>query len=169
MTTNQVVVVPYPGRGHINPSLNLCHLLSSKLNQNNHNTTVFTVVVTEEWLGLLSQNQVQSNVKFVTIPNVLPSEHNRGSDMVSFLTAVRNNMVVPFEEVLDKMEVKVTLIVADPIMMWPFEVANKRNIPAAAYFIMSGSMFSVMHHVDLLESNNQLYADVSEQKEERNP
>ena len=67
----------------------------------------------------------------------------------------------PFEDVLDKMEVKVTLIVADATMMWPLEVANKRNIPVAAYFPMSGEMFSVMHHVDLLESNNQLYADVS--------
>nr|GEU98384.1 UDP-glycosyltransferase 87A1-like [Tanacetum cinerariifolium] len=166
MTTNQVVVVPYPGRGHINPLLNLCHLLSSKLNQHNHITTVFTVVVTEEWLGLLSQNAVQSNVHFVTIPNVLPSEHIRGSDMISFLTAVKNNMVGPFEDVLDKMETKVTLIIADATMMWPFEVANKRDIPVAAYFPMSGEMFSVMHHVDLLESNNQLYADVSERGKE---
>ncbi|PWA44917.1 UDP-glucuronosyl/UDP-glucosyltransferase [Artemisia annua] len=161
MSTNQVVVVPYPGRGHINPLLNLCHLLTSKLNQHNYHTTIFTVVVTEEWLGFLSQNQVQSNVQFVTIPNVLPSEHNRGSDMITFLAAVKNNMKGPFEDVLDKMEVKVTLIVADATMMWPFEVANERNIPVAAYFPMSGQMFSVMHHVDLLESNNQLYADVS--------
>ncbi|PWA39989.1 UDP-glucuronosyl/UDP-glucosyltransferase [Artemisia annua] len=166
MSTNQVVVVPYPGRGHLNPLLNLCHLLSSKLNQHNNHTTIFTVVVTEEWLGFLSQNQVQSNVQFVTIPNVLPSEQNRGLDMITFLTAVKNNMKGPFEAVLDKMEVKVTLIVADATMMWPFEVANKRNIPVAAYSPMSGQMFSVMHHVDLLESNNQLYADVSERGKE---
>nr|GEW46858.1 UDP-glycosyltransferase 87A1-like [Tanacetum cinerariifolium] len=48
-------------------------------------------------------------------------------------------MVGPFENVLDKMEVdKVTLIVVDVLTMWMFEVANKRNIPIAAFYPMSG-------------------------------
>ncbi|KAK3138404.1 hypothetical protein QOZ80_5AG0368470 [Eleusine coracana subsp. coracana] len=43
-----VVAVPYPGRGHINAMLNLCRLLVSR-----HDSISATVVVTEEWLGLL--------------------------------------------------------------------------------------------------------------------
>ncbi|PWA44916.1 UDP-glucuronosyl/UDP-glucosyltransferase [Artemisia annua] len=166
MARNQVVVVPYPGRGHINPLLNLCHLLSSKLNQNNYNTTIFSVVVTEEWLGFLNPDPVQTNVRFVTIPNVLPSELNRGSNLVSFINAVYNKMEGPFEEMLDKMEVKVDLIIADATMNWPVDVANRRNIPLAAYWPMSATMFSVMHHVDLLESHHHLYVDVSEKGNE---
>ncbi|KAJ0759902.1 putative 7-deoxyloganetin glucosyltransferase [Helianthus annuus] len=157
---NQVLVIPYPGRGHINPILNLCHLLSSRLNRHSR-TTIFTVVVTEEWLGFLNPDPEQDNIRFVTIPNVIPSELNRGSNMVAFVTAVQTKMEGPVVEVLDQIEFPVKLIIADGSMHWPFELANKRNIPVAAYWPMSASMFSVVHHVDLLESHHHLYVDVS--------
>ncbi|KAF5808271.1 putative 7-deoxyloganetin glucosyltransferase [Helianthus annuus] len=162
---NQVLVIPYPGRGHINPILNLCHLLSSRLNRHSR-TTIFTVVVTEEWLGFLNPDPEQDNIRFVTIPNVIPSELNRGSNMVAFVTAVQTKMEGPVVEVLDQIEFPVKLIIADGSMHWPFELANKRNIPVAAYWPMSASMFSVVHHVDLLESHHHLYVDVSERGKE---
>ena len=161
MTTNQVVVVPYPGRGHINPMLNLCNLLSSRINHKPDHTTFFTIVLTEEWLGLINPEPDQVNIRFVSIPNVLPSERNRGSDMPAFLTAVNTKMGDPFEEMLDKMEVPVKLIIFDATMNWPCGVAKKRNIPIAMYWPMSALMFSVVHYVDLIESHNQLYADAS--------
>ncbi|CAH1417895.1 unnamed protein product [Lactuca virosa] len=132
---NQVVVVPYPGRGHINPLLNFCHLLSSRLNQPNR-TTVFTIVVTEEWLGIIDpdRKQANSNILFAAIPNVLPSELNRGSNMITFLTAVRTKMQPPFEE------------------------QHIGRCPPP--------MFSLMHHIDLLESHNHLYIDESERGHE---
>ncbi|XP_076921811.1 UDP-glycosyltransferase 87A1-like [Bidens hawaiensis] len=155
---NQVVVDPYPGRGHINPLLNLCRLLSSRLNH----TTTFTVVVTEEWLGLLNPEPEQDhNIRFVTIPNVLPSELN-----LAFMTAVQTKMERPFMEVLDRIESSVKLIIADAVMRWPFEAANTRNIPIAAFWPMSASTYSVVHYVDLLESHHHLYADVSERGKE---
>ncbi|XP_071720714.1 UDP-glycosyltransferase 87A1-like [Rutidosis leptorrhynchoides] len=173
---NQVIVVPYPGRGHINPILNLCHSLSSKLNQPNR-TTIFTLILTEEWLQLIKQDpdhdndNDNDNVRFVTIPNVLPSELNRGQSMTNmfeFLMAVKTKMQCPFEDVLDDLIefVPVKLIMADATMTWPFDVAKNRNIPVAAYSPMSAMMFSVLHHVDLIESHNQLYADVSERGSE---
>ncbi|PWA54836.1 UDP-glucuronosyl/UDP-glucosyltransferase [Artemisia annua] len=166
MNTNQVVVVPYPGRGHINPMLNLCNLLSSRINHKPDHTTFFTIVLTEEWLGLINPEPDQVNIRFVSIPNVLPSERNRGSDMLAFLTAVNTKMGDPFEEMLDKTEVPVKLIIFDATMNWPCGVAKKRNIPIAMYWPMSALMFSVAHYVDLIESHNQLYADVSERGKE---
>ncbi|KAL8213938.1 hypothetical protein R6Q57_003387 [Mikania cordata] len=157
---NHVVVVPYPSRGHINPLLNLCNSLSSRMNQQNR-TTVFTVFVTEEWLGFLDPDPTNDIIRFATIPNVLPSERNRGSDMITFLTAVQTKMERPFTEALDRMELPVKFIIADVTMLWPFDVAKMRNIPVAAYSPMSTSMFSVMHHVDLLELHHHLFADVS--------
>ncbi|KAI3526501.1 hypothetical protein L1887_05757 [Cichorium endivia] len=162
---HQVVVVPYPGRGHINPLLNFCYFLSSRLNQHNQ-TSIFTVIVTEEWLGFIDPDLKHGNIRFATIPNVLPSELNRGSDMIAFLTAVKTKMERPFEEVLDQMELPAELIIADASMSWPFEVANRRNIPVAAYWPMSAAMFSVIHHVDLLELQNHLYVDESERGDE---
>ncbi|KAK1426933.1 hypothetical protein QVD17_15613 [Tagetes erecta] len=165
---NQVIVVPYPGRGHINPLLHLCNSLSSQLNHNN-DTTIFTVIVTQEWLGFLNldPDNNNSNIRFVTIPNVLPSELTRGSDMITFLTAVRTKMEQPFLDVLDRInDGSVKLIIADMHMLWPIEVAKKRNIPVAAYSPMSASMFSLMYHVHLLKLNNHLFAHVSERGNE---
>ncbi|EPS57953.1 hypothetical protein M569_16865, partial [Genlisea aurea] len=45
------VVVPYPGRGHMNPMMNLCKLLTSSFPE-----LRITFVVTEEWLGLIDSD-----------------------------------------------------------------------------------------------------------------
>uniref|UniRef100_A0A803LCU8 Uncharacterized protein n=1 Tax=Chenopodium quinoa TaxID=63459 RepID=A0A803LCU8_CHEQI len=64
-----VVAMPYPGRGHINPMLNLCKLILSKSND-----VFITFVVTEEWLGFLSsefQQQPLANFRFAALPQLL--------------------------------------------------------------------------------------------------
>lgn len=162
MATNQVVLMPYPGRGHLNPMMSLCNLLSSR----SDSTTIFTVVVTEEWLGLIGSDPKPDNVRFATIPNVIPSEHGRGSDMIGFFTAVQTKMTSPFEDVLDQLELPVKLIICDAFLNWIFDVADRRNIPVAAYWAMSASMFTMWYHVDLLEQHRHIFVDLSEKQEE---
>ncbi|KVI12298.1 hypothetical protein Ccrd_009286, partial [Cynara cardunculus var. scolymus] len=157
---NQVVVMPYPGRGHINPLLNLCHLFSSRFHHPNL-TTVFTVVVTEEWLKLIGSDPKPKNVRFVTIPNVMPSELNRGSDAIGFFTAAQNKLETPFDRLLDRLDLPVNLIIADVTLRWSLDVANRRNIPVAAYWPMSASNFTLWYHMDLLEEHQHVYADLS--------
>jgi len=80
------VTGPYPGRGHVNAMLNLCHLLAARGG------------VTEEWLGFLGGAAGPvPRVRFEAIPNVIPSEHGRANDMVGFLEAVHTKMAAPFE------------------------------------------------------------------------
>ena len=90
-----LVAVPYPGRGHVNAMLNLCRLLAAR------DGVTITVVVTEEWLGLLGAPaalpDLGPRVRFEAIPNVIPSEHGRANDMVGFLEAVHTKMAAPFE------------------------------------------------------------------------
>lgn len=81
--------------------------------------------------------------------------------MITFLSAVQTKMERPFLDVLDRIEGCVKLMIADKSLLWPFEVAKRRNIPVAAYSPMSASMFSLMLHVDLLKLNHHLFADVS--------
>lgn len=99
---NQVVVMPYPGRGHINPLLNFCHLISVRSSF----TTTTTVVVTEEWLELIGSYPKSDDVRFVTIPNIIPSEMFRGMDDVGFSAAVQNKLATPFNRLLDCMEME---------------------------------------------------------------
>ncbi|KAI3782885.1 hypothetical protein L2E82_12943 [Cichorium intybus] len=165
MKMNQVVVMPYPGRGHINPLLNLCHVLSSRFHHGNL-TTVFTVVVTEEWFELIGSDPKPDNVRFATIPNVIPSEINRGNDAIGFFIAAQNKMETPFDLLLDRMEQPVDFIIADATLKWTLDVAIRRNIPVAAYWPMSAAMFTMWYHVDLLQKHQHIYVDLSERGEE---
>ncbi|KAL8488870.1 hypothetical protein ACS0TY_024972 [Phlomoides rotata] len=94
-----VVAVPYPGRGHINPMLNLCHLIL-------HSRPKITIsfVVTEEWLSLLSASPWPSNLCFATIPNVLPSEIGQGKDFTGFFGVAQTKMEGPVEKLLDRLQ-----------------------------------------------------------------
>lgn len=147
-----VAAIPHPGRGHINPLLSLCKTMAQK----NPNNLQITFIVTEEWLGLLCGSSsyesppTPANMRFATIPNVLPAEKGRGADMMGFMKAVMTKMAQPVEEVLDGFEPPVQLIIADTLLFWVVEMGNRRNIPVASFWSMSASMFSLLYQLDFL-------------------
>ncbi|XP_059660284.1 UDP-glycosyltransferase 87A1-like [Cornus florida] len=152
-----VVVLPYPGRGHINPLMNLCKLLVSWSSDD----LLITFVVTEEWLGFIGFEPKPANIRFRTIPDVLPSELVRGADMPSFIDAVLTKMEEPFEQLLDRLEQPPTIIMADVFVLCAVNVGNRRNIPVAAVWPMPVSVFSIFYHFDLLVQNQHYPFDVS--------
>lgn len=146
-----VVAMPYPGRGHVNPMMNLCKLLASRKDD-----ILITLVITEEWLDLIgSQDKPPSipNLRFATIPNVIPSERVRAADFPGFIEAVSTKLEAPFEQLLDRLEPPVSAIIADTNVSCAFVVGNRRSIPAATLWTMSVTVFSVFHHFDLLIQN----------------
>ncbi|KAA8543488.1 hypothetical protein F0562_021017 [Nyssa sinensis] len=154
--TSHLVAMPYPGRGHINPMMNLCKLLASRSNH-----LLITFVITEEWLGLIGSQTKPANIRFATIPNVLPSELGRGADMVRFGEAVMTKMEEPFEQLLDRLDPPVTIIMSDTFLYWAVNVGNQRNIPVASLWIMPASVFSICYHSELLVENQDLPVDLS--------
>ncbi|OWM80860.1 hypothetical protein CDL15_Pgr006891 [Punica granatum] len=96
--TCHLLAIPYPGRGHINPMINLCKTLASKVP-----SILVTFVVTEEWLGFIRDEPKPSNIVFDTIPNVIPSERVRATNMPAFIEAMATRMAAPFEELLDRL------------------------------------------------------------------
>ena len=155
-----VVAMPNPGRGHINPMMNLCKLLASR--RDDHDVLI-TFVVTEEWLGLIGSDAagMPDNIRFGTIPNVVPSERARGADLAGFFEAVMTKMEDPFERLLSRLEPPVTAILADTFLCWAVGVGNRRNIPVASFFPMSASVFSMFRHFDLLVQNGHHPIDIS--------
>ncbi|KAJ4979621.1 hypothetical protein NE237_010401 [Protea cynaroides] len=143
--------IPYPGRGHINPMMNVCTLLASE-------GLTITFVVTEEWLTLLGSGSVPNtpNFRFRSIPNVIPSELTRGSDFAGFVEAVCTKMEAPFDEFLDGLEQSATCIIADTLLAWAVVIGNRRNIPVALLWPMSPSLFSVNYHHHLLVAHGHL-------------
>ncbi|KAK1588581.1 hypothetical protein Q3G72_024746 [Acer saccharum] len=152
-----VVALPYPGRGHINPMMNLCKLLASKQPE-----ILITFVVTEEWLGFIGSEPKPDNIRFGTIPNVIPSELGRAKDFPGFVEAVATKTEAPFGELLDRLEYQVTTIIADTYLVWVAGFGNRRNIPVASLWTMSASVFSILHHFHLLEKNGHFPVELSE-------
>ncbi|KAK6163689.1 hypothetical protein DH2020_000553 [Rehmannia glutinosa] len=162
ITASHVVAVPYPGRGHVNPMMNLCKLLT-----NSQPHLLITFVVTEEWFGFIGSEEKPPSIRFATIPNVLPSELARAADMVSFVGATQTEMGEPFERLLDRLDAPVNFIIADTFLNWAVEVGNRRNIPVASLWPMPASVFSVFYHFDLLVRNGHHPFELYERGDER--
>ena len=144
-----LVAVPYPGRGHVNAMLNLCRLLAAR------DGVTITVVVTEEWLGLLGAPaalpDLGPRVRFEANPNVIPSEHGRANDMVGFLESVYTKMAAPFERLLDRLAPPApAAIVADVFVPWTVGVGARRGVPVCIMCPISATMFAVQYNFHLL-------------------
>ncbi|KAG5238616.1 UDP-glycosyltransferase 87A [Salix suchowensis] len=158
-----VLAMPYPGRGHVNPMMNLCKLISVRKPD-----ILITFVVTEEWHGFIgTDTRKPANICFATIPNCIPSELGRAKDIPGFLKAVATKMEAPFEQLLDRLELPVDVIIADTYLDWVVLVGNRRNIPVASLWTMSATVFSVFHHFELLKQNGHFPVELSERGEER--
>ncbi|EPS64683.1 hypothetical protein M569_10096, partial [Genlisea aurea] len=124
--------------------------------------------VTEEWLGLIDSDDKPEQIRFATIPNVLPSEKNRGSDMPSFVAATQTRMEEPFERLLNRLDGEPPhAIISDAFLIWTIRVGNRRNIPVALLWPMPASVFSIFHHFDLLVEKGYKPGKISESGETR--
>ncbi|XXG52957.1 hypothetical protein AAC387_Pa03g1143 [Persea americana] len=162
-TSSHVVAIPYPGRGHINAMMNACRILATS----NGTSLLITFVVTEEWLGLIGSTNAPPNLRFQTIPNVIPSELVRGADFPGFIEAVHSKMEGPFEELLERLEPPAGFFVADTMLSWALKLGNRREIPVASFWPMAASMLSVALHFDMLASNGHFPINTSERGDER--
>ncbi|CAK9164157.1 unnamed protein product [Ilex paraguariensis] len=157
-----VVAMPYPGRGHINPMMNLCKLIASR-----RAYIVITFIVTEEWRGFLSSDSKPANIRFRTIPNVIPSELVRAKDFPGFQKATVTEMEAPVEQLLDQLEPpKPSVIIYDIYLGWVVGLGSRRNIPVASLWTMSAVVFSMFHHYDILVQNGHVPANLSERGKE---
>ncbi|KAL8137231.1 hypothetical protein V2J09_003232 [Rumex salicifolius] len=145
---HHVVAVPYPGRGHINPMLNFCKQLISK----SQLITQITVIVTEEWLRYIKSEEpeLHNRITFATIPDVLPSEQIRGSDLVGFFKSVQTDMEEPVERALDALGVPPDMIIADSCLGWAFDLSRRRNVKLASFWTASVTSFVLSYHFELL-------------------
>ncbi|KAL5747106.1 hypothetical protein ACOSQ2_024403 [Xanthoceras sorbifolium] len=162
-SVRHMVAMPYPGRSHINSMMNLCKLLVSRTDDK---LILITFVVTEEWLLFIGSEPKPDNIRFASISNIIPSELGRAADINGLFEAVLTKMEAPFEQLLDRIEPPVTLIMSDSILFWAVGVGNRRNIPVASFWPMSATMFSRFQHWDLLVQNGQYLVDLLEKGNE---
>ncbi|MED6176832.1 hypothetical protein PIB30_092077 [Stylosanthes scabra] len=164
-----IVAVPYPGRGHVNPMMNLCKSLISSANHHNQEILI-TFVVTQEWKTLINNNNhhhphSDDSIRICTIPNVLPSEQVRGNDFPGFYEAVMTKMEAPFEALIEEINGNVDFMIADTELLWAAPVASKRSIPLALLWTASASVFSMFLHHQLCVENGHIGIDLLEHGE----
>lgn len=125
---------PWPHQPHAS----LCRLL--------------TVVLTEEWLGLLGAPAalLPECVRLATIPNVIPSERGRGADHVGFIEAVHARMGEPVERLLDRLalERRPDAVVVDTYLTWGVAAGAARGIPVCSLWTMPATFFLAFYHMD---------------------
>ncbi|KAI7748154.1 hypothetical protein M8C21_015387 [Ambrosia artemisiifolia] len=147
--SHHVVAIPYPGRGHINPMMNLCKLIALR----RPSDFLITFILTEEWLSFIENEPKPHNIQFATIPNVIPSEKNRATDFPGFVKATQTKMEGPVEQLLHRMGVPISVLLYDTYLTWVLSIGNRMNIPVANLFTMSATVFSMMYHYHLLVEN----------------
>nr|AFJ53019.1 UDP-glycosyltransferase 1 [Linum usitatissimum] len=114
-------------------------------------------------------NNNNNNIRFITIPNVIPSELIRGKDFKGFLEAVGTKLQAPFEKVLDGLlPLPVNVIITDTYLPWMCDVGSSRGIPVASLWTMPATVFSVFLHFDLLRQHRHFpISDLPEIEEEK--
>ncbi|KAJ7959881.1 UDP-glycosyltransferase [Quillaja saponaria] len=152
-----LVAMPYPGRGHVNPMMNLCIMLASRKPD-----ILVSIVVTEEWHSFIKSEAKPNNVQFATIPNVIPSELEKAKNFSGFVLAVRTKMEDPFEKLLDRLEPPVTAIIADSTLSWIIALGSRKNIPVASLWPMSATKLSLLYHFDILKEKGHFPIELSE-------
>ncbi|KAL3344738.1 hypothetical protein AABB24_023934 [Solanum stoloniferum] len=158
-----ILAIPYPGRGHINPLMNLCKLIAVTSTPNH--LLQLSVIVTEEWFSFLKSEAKPDNIQFRTIPNVIPSEKDKAKDLLGFMKAVFTKMEAPVDSILDGLP-KPNVILADSFLPWAVNIGERRNIPVASFWPMSATIFSLFFHYQLFIANGHFEANLTAQGEE---
>ncbi|XP_028754374.1 UDP-glycosyltransferase 74B1-like [Neltuma alba] len=140
-----VVVVPYPGQGHINPLLQFAKRLASKGVKATVATTKYTV-------------------NSIVAPNVTVEPISDGFDEAGFaqaknvdlfLNSFRSNGSKTLSRLIEKFEhsdFPVTCVVYDSFLPWALEVAKRHGAFGAAFFTNSAAVCSIfcrIHHGSL--------------------
>ncbi|CAN0903964.1 UDP-glycosyltransferase 87A2 [Linum grandiflorum] len=152
--TRHVVAIPYPGRGHINPMLHLCNLLLTKTPD-----LVITFIVTEEWLALLLLPDFNvnknTNIRFASIPNVLPSERVRSTVFPAFYDAVVTKMEAPVDELLGRLPSHgfpvISSLISDYELNWAIRIGKRRRIPVAMFSTVPTRVYYLFHRFARLQ------------------
>lgn len=155
-----ILAIPHPGRGHINPLMNLCKLIAAPNLQ-----LQVSFIVTEEWFSFLKSDPKPDNIQFRTIPNVIPSEKDKSKDLLGFMKAVSTEMEGPVESILGGLP-KPNVIIADSFLPWAVRIGNRRKIPVASFWPMSATIFSIFYHYQLFFHIGHFEANLTEQGEE---
>jgi len=148
------LVIPYPIAGHVNPLMQLSHLLSKHGCKITFLNTEFSNKRTNKNNISISKKDNLKNeetINFVTLPDGLEDEDNR-SDQRKVIFSIKRNMppLLPklIEDVNDMdAENKISCIIVTFNMGWALEVGHNLGIKGVLLWTASATSLAYFHSI----------------------
>lgn len=139
-TTPHILVLPYPGQGHINPLLQFAKRLASKGVKATVATTHYTV-------------------KSIQVAGIAVEPISDGFDQggftqsqneESYLKSFKDNGAKTLSQLIQKYQdssLPITCIIYDSFLPWALDVAQQHGILGASFFTNSAAVCAIFSHI----------------------
>ncbi|XP_057870200.1 UDP-glycosyltransferase 85A8 [Cryptomeria japonica] len=160
------VMVPFPVQGSINPLMQLAHLLSEK--------GFYITFVNTEWCQrrmLDADEQAPLGFRFLSIPDGLPAEHGRLTDLVDYLSALENLAPVLEHHLVATLSGDVppiTCIIGEGFMSCTYQLALNLRVPRVVLWTMCAALSISQFKAELLLSQGHIPVKLGEAKRPEN-
>ncbi|GMJ05797.1 hypothetical protein like AT3G02100 [Hibiscus trionum] len=147
-----VLVLPFPGQGHIAPILKLALRIAAhgvKL------TFVNTEFIHAKMMASLPEKSEERRlINFVSVPDGLDTEDDR-RDLIKLTESVHRTMPAQIRDLIMKIEEsnsdeRISCVVADTSVGWAHEMAKNFGIEAVAFWTSAGACLALSLHIPLL-------------------
>ncbi|GLJ23725.1 hypothetical protein SUGI_0449710 [Cryptomeria japonica] len=145
------LMLAFPTRGHIKPMMQFAKIVSARGFQ------VAFVNTENMHEKMLKSGSIQSmgGINFETIPDGLPPQHGRTSQIDELCKSITNNCSPHFEKVIDKLNNSpdvppLSCIVYNGLMSWAQKSAKRLGIPGVSFWTASACGFNIYFSMPLL-------------------
>ncbi|KAK4482614.1 hypothetical protein RD792_009778 [Penstemon davidsonii] len=141
MKMSRVLVIPYPGQGHINPILEFSKYLASK--------GLKITIITNKTVKKSAQIPLNNSIQIETISDGSEQE-KKPESIEEYFKRFKREFSKNLAKFLDEpksWDFSAKLIVYDSTMPWVLDIAHQRSLLAASFFTQSCSVSALYYYV----------------------
>ncbi|KAL2455733.1 UDP-glycosyltransferase 83A1 [Abeliophyllum distichum] len=168
MRKPHVLLIPFPGQGHVIPLMELA------LNLAKHGfkvTFVNTEFIHERVINALPGTEnVQELIQMVSLPDGLESSDNRsefGKLWESILDVMPGELNALIERINGSESEKISCLIADAAMGWALEVAEKMGIKKVAFWPAAAALLALLFKIPSLIDDGIIDSDGKPMKNQK--
>ncbi|KAI8032657.1 UDP-glycosyltransferase 83A1 [Camellia lanceoleosa] len=151
MRKPHVLAIPYPAQGHVLPMLELMQCLA----KHGFKVTFVNTEFTQEGVinASAGKDSIENHTHLISIPDGLEPWEDR-NELGKLTEAIFQIMPGKLEELIEKINGsdndKITCIIADQLLGWVLEVAEKMQIKRAAFWPAAAALLALKFSIPAL-------------------